>query len=157
MRLDGVEQRAFVAGMLRVAGVRESRQVSAHPSQIGELVVYSCDRTPGTLLRRGAAGSWRDPQGKKVLDLFECEPESLSPLDEFHPADRLRRVLPVAGGGSWRGRKQPAAFVVAQGVQSYACLTCNLSNGEHRRLCVHLRKLDPGPESRVKSWVLVLG
>lgn len=157
MRLDGVEQGAFVAGMLGVAGVRESRQGSAHPLQIGELVVDSCDRTPGTLLRRGAAGSWRDPQGKKMLDLFECEPESLSPLDEFHPADRLRRVLPVAGGGSWRGRKQPAAFVVAQGVQSYACLACNLSNGEHRRLCVHLRKLDLGPRSRVKGQVLLLG
>src|SRR5205823_3688785 len=89
-----------------------------------------------------------DAKREDLADLFEREPEILRATDEPDAPDRVRRVLPIAGGPTWRLVDEPLTLVKADGLDADVRSSGDRTDGQSLHLlapCDSLESSTPYP------------
>lgn len=113
---------------MRLAGLTEHKRIREHrlhSLQVSDLVTDQFELARHGLLNVRAVAAWQLKQG---VDLLKGKTQALRTADEDQPPLRVRVVLSGAAIGTLRSRQQAHSVVVADGLNSYARSTGQLSN-----------------------------
>src|SRR3990172_5369654 len=116
MVLQGFQDGAFLRELSRRAGVGKLLESSLDALEVSDPLFDQVDLLPSLALYSVAGGTEPDAEGEQLGNLVQGEPQLLRVLDESQAGHGVLVVLSVPGRCAARRRQQPAAFVVADGL-----------------------------------------
>lgn len=130
--LQRFQDRAFAGRLACLTGRHQPLERALDASQITYLRRDICELRVRARFHGGARCDFIHSKFQEVADLLKRETQTLGASDEPKPLNRFRFVLAVAGGRPRRRCQQSLAFVVPDGLYTYAeaSLLGELSDGQ---------------------------